>query len=157
MLAALAFPFMMFEERMLKTHSPEKSFLKNFTWDNMKRIYKRSLHSMVWLLLYILACNYTSLNHACHLTNLMTFFLSVLRVFNEGKNHEYEKGGAGLILFGISLIFFDSLSMPYLEHPPHDQLFLGVHPILRLFGDFLAILASYLFAYLNETVPVATF
>lgn len=112
---------------------------------------------MLWLFLYVLACKLTSMNHACHLTNLMTFFLSIIRVFTGGRNHEYEKGGAGLILFGMLLIFYDSLTMPYVEDAPDNQRFLESHPLLRLLGDLLCILASFLLAYLNETVPPPTF
>jgi hypothetical protein len=158
MLTVLALPFTLFEERRLKNQNSAASrLLDNLTWQNLSRLYKRSLHFMLWLFLYVLACQFTSLNHACHLTNLMTFFLSLIRLFNGGKNHEYERGGTGLILFGIALIFYDSLTMPYVENPPSNQRFLGVHPLLRIFGDLLAILGSYLLAFLNETVPLPTF
>ena len=121
MLTVLALPFTLFEERRLKNQNSAASrLLNNLTWQNLSRLYKRSLHFMLWLFLYVLACQFTSLNHACHLTNLMTFFLSLIRLFNGGKNHEYERGGTGLILFGIALIFYDSLTMPYVENHPSN-------------------------------------
>lgn len=87
----------------------------------------------------------------------MIFFQSVIRLRKGDKNHEYEKGGSGLILFGIALVFYDSLSMTMVEHPPSNQAFLGIYPLMRIVGDLMALLASFLFAYLDSRVPSATF
>jgi hypothetical protein len=47
--------------------------------------------------------------------------------------------------------------MPYVADPLNNQLFLGVHPLLRILGDLMTILASFVLAYLNKAVPEPTF
>lgn len=66
-------------------------------------------------------------------------------------------GGCGLILFGLLLVFYDSLSMPVIDDPPPDQTFLAHHPLFRIIGDLMSMLGSFLFAYLNAQVPNTTF
>jgi hypothetical protein len=59
----------------------------NFTWSNLEICYKRSFCFQIWLFLYIMSFRFTSMNHACHMSNLMIFFQSVIRYFKGEKNH----------------------------------------------------------------------
>jgi hypothetical protein len=158
MLTVLSTPFALYEQRQLEVAGRHSQMLyTHLTWENLATCYKRSFHFLIWLFLYVMSCKFTSMNHACHLTNLMIFFQSVIRYFKGEKNHEYEKGGSGLIIFGIMLVFYDSLSMSVVPNPPPNETFLAVNPFLRIFGDLLTLLASFLFAFLDSKVPNPTY
>lgn len=88
MLTVLSVPFALYEHRQLVAAGRQSQFLySQLTWQNLIICYKRSFHFVIWFFLFVMSCKLTSMNHALHMANLMTFFQSVIRYSKGEKNH----------------------------------------------------------------------
>lgn len=116
--SVLAIPFMLHEQRNNK--DPNMKFWNLLTSENLKPIFVGSLNFCIWLICLIYACNFTSMNHALCLSYMRFFLISVVKMFNKEKIHEFEIAGTILCTIGVVLVMSDSITVP-LSTDPHDD------------------------------------
>lgn len=66
----------------------------------------------MWFTFILFSFDYTSVSHSILLGSLSNFFLSATRTFKKGsKKIELEVVGLILVIFGILLVFIDSVTL----------------------------------------------
>lgn len=83
--SVLLIPFVLFEQRNVKTES--EKLVNCLTKEKLKPIFISTINFCIWLLLLINACRWTSMNHAVCLTDLKFFVISLMKVKNGNKLH----------------------------------------------------------------------
>lgn len=68
----------------------------------------------------------------------------------EDQIHEFEKGGAGMMIISFLLIFFASVNDPVVENPPIKVYYLIHSRGVRLIGDLVAMFAGCLLTYMQR-------
>jgi hypothetical protein len=90
------------------------------------------------------------MNHAVCLSDLKFLIITLAKLRNGAKTHEFEIGGVMISLLGLALILSDSLALPESTLPSAPK-YLQVAPWKRLvLGDGLAILGSVASYYLDR-------
>jgi hypothetical protein len=114
-------PFMMYEWRTSSQEVRAKYNLSYITDSkNIIKPYISSLATTLFFLFILSSFEWTYISHGIVLGGISNFFLSIGRAFR-GQSHNIESGGQILVVFGVIMAIYDTLTITPESHTAADH------------------------------------